>query len=107
MPDGSGRADGGDGGEPSPLPLPSLRDGGVGTDDHAGPRTPSSGDLPTAVPRPQQAWIDPEAPRHRLRVMAVDGDEARVRTESQDGQAGREGAVPLSAFGGSGLRRVV
>gem|GEM_PF-2505108 len=107
LPDGSGRADGGDGGEPSPLPLPSLRDGGVGTDDHAGPRTPSSGDLPTAVPRPQQVWIDPEAPRHRLRVMAVDGDEARVRTESQDGQAGREGAVPLSAFGGSGLRRVV
>jgi archaellum biogenesis ATPase FlaH len=65
------------------------------------------GGLPSAPPRPGQVWHDPEAPHHRLRVLAVDGDEARVRTESQDGQAGREGAVPLTAFGGSGLRRVV
>jgi len=56
-------------------------------------------------PRPGQVWCNPSSPAHRLRVIAVDGDEARVRVESSNRDAGRELAMPLEAFG-SDLRRV-
>jgi len=105
LPDGPGRADGGDGGEPSPSPHPSLRDGGVGTDDHAAAGISNGGDpLPTV--RPQQVWVHPSARHQRLRVLKVGGDEAHLRIESHDGHAGREVVAPLTGFGGSGLRRV-
>ena len=44
--------------------------------------------------------------RTRVTVLSVEGGKARSRIEPRDGDAGRELAVPLTAFGGPGVRRL-
>lgn len=82
-----------------------LSGGGVGLDrQHRHDEQKGGSTCPP--PRPHQTWIHTEAPHHRLRVLCVERGEARLRIESSDRHAGREVAMPLSAFGGPELRRV-
>lgn len=91
--------------------VPPLRGNHRNATSRTAPTESCDGAAPTetkrALPRAQQVWAyRADLLGHRVRVLAVDDAEARLRIESSNGDAGREVAVPLTAFGGSGLRRL-
>ena len=49
--------------------------------------------------------MDADLPDERLRVVAVEGDDVRLRVESRNGRSGEHIVVPTSAVG-TQLRRV-
>jgi len=86
-------------------PEPDISGGGrlMGEGDHlrvrrSGGHVERDGHV-MSPPRRSQVWAYPDAPDDRLRVVAVNGDQVRVRTESPSGHSGRLLEIPLDAFG--------